>query len=132
MPLDEGLLEHSQMAHGPDSRGGDLVNPDRSCGVVLEKDGELRFVTGDELSALSGSDSLLMEGQFGEGFDERPMLALARESMSERILDLLVEWHGDEIQRRAEAMIAAGQTLTAEDLVSITHEVARSFGRNRR
>ena len=50
----------------------------------------------------------------------------------ERILDLLVEWHGDEIQRRAEAMIAAGQTLTAEDLVSITHEVARSFGRNRR
>ena len=79
MPLDEGLLEHSQMAHGPDSRGGDLVNPDRSCGVVLDKDGELRFVTGDELSALSGSDALLME-----------------------------------------------------DLVSITHEVARSFGRNRR
>jgi hypothetical protein len=100
---------------------------------VLEKDGELRFVTGDELSALRGSDALLMEGQFAEGFDERPVIALAREHMSERILELLVEWHGDEIRRRADARTAAtGQVPTVEELVSITHEVARSFGTNSR
>jgi len=103
----------------------------RPGGVVLEIDGELRFVAGDELKALRGSDALLMEGQFAEGFDERPILVAARAQMSERIVELLVEWHGDEIERRAEAMIAAGQTPTVEDLLSITHEVARSHGKNR-
>lgn len=108
------------------------MGPDyRPCGVVLEMDGEVRFVEGDELSALRDSDALLMEGQFAEGFDERPVLEAAREQMRERIEDLLVEWHRDEITRRAEAMIAGGQAPTVEDLLSITREVARRHGKRR-
>jgi hypothetical protein len=94
-------------------------------------DGELRIVEGEELSALHGSAALLMVGQCAEGFDERPVLEAARGQMSERIEELLVEWHGDEIMRRAEALIAAGQAPSVEDLLSIMREVARSHGKDR-
>ncbi len=73
----------------------------RPFGILLEIDGELRIVEGDELSALRGSEALLTEGVFGEGFDERPMIEAVREQMSERIEELLLEWHGAEITQRA-------------------------------